>query len=51
MFFWFCIAAVIGYALGYYDGRHAKPPDPLRGNYPHCQDVEEQDKEYPTDWR
>jgi hypothetical protein len=33
MFWMFCIVGIVGYALGYHDGRVAKPPPPLRGDY------------------
>lgn len=41
MFWYFCLAAVFGYALGYRDGCCAKPPEPLKGNYEHCEDPED----------
>lgn len=46
MFWWLCIAAVIGYGLGYHDGRWAKPPPPLKGNYEGCESIEEQERDY-----
>ena len=50
MFWWFCITALLGYALGYFDGLYSKPPYPTKGSYPYCESVEEQDKEYPDRW-
>ena len=47
----FIAGIIVGYTLGYLDGRYPLIPPVLRGNYPHCEDKEEQDKEYPTDWR
>lgn len=44
-----CIAAVLGYALGYRDGRWAKPPPPFKGTYEHS-DNEDRVEDYPDDW-
>ena len=38
---WSAFIAVVAYALGYFDGRYAKPPEPLKGNYEHCEDPED----------
>lgn len=49
--FWACvIAAVSGYALGYYDGRYAKPPEPLKGTYDSGEHDDRVD-DYPEDWQ
>ena len=28
------------YGFGFWDGLKARPPEPLRGNYPHCEELE-----------
>lgn len=48
-FFWFAIAAVIGYALGFHDGRWGKPVPPLRGTYDSGEHDDRVD-DYPDDW-
>ena len=50
MFWYLCIAACVGYALGYRDGRWAKPPEPLRGTYDSGEHDDRVD-DYPEDWQ
>lgn len=50
MFWYFCLAAVFGYALGYRDGCCAKPPEPLRGTYDSGEHDDRVD-DYPEDWK
>jgi hypothetical protein len=50
MFWYFCLAAVFGYALGYRDGRYGRPPEPLRGTYDSGEHDDRVD-DYPEDWQ
>jgi hypothetical protein len=46
---WSTFVAVVAYALGYFDGRWAKPPEPMRGTY-ESNDSDDRVDDYPDDW-
>ena len=47
----FIAGLVVGYTLGYLDGRYPPLPPILKGDYEDCESKEEQDREYPDNWR
>lgn len=43
-FFYWAFTTFAAYLLGFWDGRKGRPPEPLRGNYEHCEDPDEEDR-------
>ena len=43
-FFYWAFSVLVGYVLGFWDGRKGRPPEPLKGNYAYCEDPNEDEK-------